>query len=339
VTFGGYRPSTMPLERDAMPIFGIDVSRHQGLEVDWAKVRASGIDFMFARASLATTPDGTYRDNVRRARRAGVPVVGAYHFLYPRSAVSPVEQARLFVDRIQNADGILTMLDVELDRNPKTGETFVPTISDARSFATEFARLTGNHTLLMYAPAWYWNGHIGNPPASDLGPLCASLYVPVDVDDHDRPIRMSVARAFGKVTSGFWKARHGGWKKATVLQFSSWGKVAGYGGRLDLDAFNGTVPKLLALTGPAGQPQSALVPPAHATTTGGATIAASATSTTKRFHVVVAGETLSGIAARAGFMPTATLPAFRVMINRFPENARFRENPSLIHPGDRVRIA
>lgn len=330
-----------------MTIFGIDVSRHQGPSLDWAKVRASGIDFMFARASLATTPDSTYRDNVRRARLAGIPVLGAYHFLYPKHVVSPAEQARLFVKRIQNADGILTMLDVELDRDRKTGEVFVPTISDARAFATEFAQLTDGHTLLMYAPAWYWTGHIGDPAASDLGPLCASHYVPVDTDPqhHHQPIRMSVDRAFGKTTTGYWTAKHGGWTKAKILQFTSWGKVGGYGGRIDVNAFQGTVQKLLALTGPAGQPQSALVAPAHPATTP-ATAAGSASSVSpaasagpKRFHVVVAGETLSGIAARAGFQPTATLPAFRVMLNRFPENAPFRENPNLIHPGDKVRIA
>jgi GH25 family lysozyme M1 (1,4-beta-N-acetylmuramidase) len=320
-----------------MPIFGVDVSRHQGPAIDWGKVRASGIDFMIARASLATTADGTYRDNVRRARLAGIPVVGAYHFLYPARIVSPVAQARLFVQRIQNADGILTMLDVEKDRNPRTGEVFIPTISDARAFAQEFAKLTDDHTLIMYAPGWYWTGHIGNPPASDLGPLCASRYVPVAKDADGDPIPMTPTEAFAKVLPKFWKATHGGWTKATVLQFTSTGKVAGHAGRIDIDAFAGTLQKLKVLTGPAGQPQSVLVPPAstppapdHATPT--------VTPTAKRFHVVVRGETLSGIAARHGFKPTPRLPAFRVMLNAFPENARFRANPNLIRPGDRVRV-
>jgi GH25 family lysozyme M1 (1,4-beta-N-acetylmuramidase) len=320
-----------------MPLFGVDVSHHQGSGIDWGKVRASGIDFMIARASLATTPDSTYRDNIRRARLAGIPVVGAYHFLYPARVVSPVTQARLFVQRIQNADGILTMLDVEKDRNPRTGEIFIPTISDARAFAKEFAKLTDGHTLIMYAPGWYWTGHIGNPPASDLGPLCASRYVPVAKGADGDPIRMTPTEAFAKVLPKFWKPSHGGWTKATLLQFTSTGKVAGHGGRIDINAFNGTLQKLKVLTGPAGQSQSALVPPAstppapdHATPV--------VTPAAKRFHVVVRGETLSGIAARNGFKPTVHLPAFRVMLNAFPENARFRANPSLIHTGDRVRV-
>ena len=321
-----------------MPLFGVDVSHHQGTEIDWGKVRASGIDFMLARASLATTPDSTYRDNIRRARLAGIPVVGAYHFLYPASTVSPAEQARLFVDRIQNADGLLTMLDVEKDRNGKTGEVFVPTGSDARAFATEFARLTNGHTLIMYAPGWYWTGHIGNPASADLGPLCASRYVHVDKDAHGNPIRMTPTEAYARILPKFWKPKHGGWTKATLLQFTSTGKVGGYGGRIDVDAFDGTLQKLKTLTGPAGQPQSALVPPVSTPAAPQAGARVAAAPGTKLFHVVVQGETLSGIAARNGFLPTATKPAFRVMLDAFPENEPFRANPNLIHPGDRVRV-
>ena len=43
-----------------------------------------------------------------------------------------------------------------------------------------------------------------------------------------------------------------------------------------------------------------------------------------------AGDTLSGIAAAHG-LTLATLLAF-------PENARYRANPGLIHPGDIVRM-
>jgi GH25 family lysozyme M1 (1,4-beta-N-acetylmuramidase) len=323
-----------------MPLFGVDVSRHQGSEIDWGKVRASGIDFMIARASLATTPDPTYRGNIRRARLAGIPVVGAYHFLYPASVVSPVTQARLFVEQIQDADGILTMLDVEKDRSPNTGAVFIPTISDVRAFAGEFARLTDDHVLIMYAPGWYWTGHIGNPQAADLGPLCASRYVPVDEDAHGNPMRMTPAEAFAKVRPKSWKPSHGGWTRATFLQFTSTGKVAGYGGRIDVNAFDGSLQKLIALTGPAGQPQAALVPPAAfgPAPDPAAPVAAAGPPPAKRFHTVVRGETLSGIAARHGFMATAGRPAFRIMIDAFPENETFRANPGLIQPGDRVRV-
>ena len=52
--------------------------------------------------------------------------------------------------------------------------------------------------------------------------------------------------------------------------------------------------------------------------------------TTKVFHTVVSGETLSGIAAHYNITLAKLLA--------FPENAKYRANPSLIHVGDKVRV-
>jgi GH25 family lysozyme M1 (1,4-beta-N-acetylmuramidase) len=231
-----------------MTIFGVDVSRHQGTMLDWGRIRSSGIDFMIARASIATRPDPRYAANVAGARVAGIPVVGAYHFLYPAHVASPVEQARAFIRQVGLADGMLTVLDVEKDRSPSTGEIFRPTIDDARVFAREFAQLTDGHPLVIYGPAWYWKGTLGNPPAADLGPLHASRYVPVTRNAAGDPIRMTPTEAFAKVPAAWWKATHGGWTEATILQFTSTGRVDGYGGRIDLNAFRGSVSALAALT-------------------------------------------------------------------------------------------
>jgi GH25 family lysozyme M1 (1,4-beta-N-acetylmuramidase) len=96
----------------------------------------------------------------------------------------------------------------------------------------------------------------------------------------------------------------------TFWQHTSSGAVAGYTGHLDLDRFNGDLASLHRLAGIAAP--TATPPPA------------------KAFHTVVRGDTLSGIAA-AHHLTLARLLAF-------PENKRFRANPSLIHPGDRVRV-
>jgi len=45
---------------------------------------------------------------------------------------------------------------------------------------------------------------------------------------------------------------------------------------------------------------------------------------------VKAGDSLSAIAAAHGLTLAAFLP--------FPENAKYRANPGLIHPGDIVRV-
>jgi GH25 family lysozyme M1 (1,4-beta-N-acetylmuramidase) len=328
-----------------MPIFGVDVSRHQGSKMDWAKIRGSGIDFMIARASLATTPDERYRDNVRGARAAGIPVVGAYHFLYPANVVSPAEQARLFVKRIGDPAGLLTMLDIERDNGHK------PKISDARAFAAEFRNLTNGHPLLLYAPAWYWP-RIQSPAASDLGLLVASRYVPVDRDAMGHGIKMSPAVAFARVQKRWWRAKHGGWTRATILQFTSHGKVSGYPRRIDLNAFRGTTAELAALarngTAPItpddpddGTPDDAAqddVAPDGRARGSSSTPSDRGLDEEPRFHTVVAGDTLSEIAIRFGWEPEDGRPAFRVMLAAFPENEPFRAKPKLIHPGDRVRV-
>jgi GH25 family lysozyme M1 (1,4-beta-N-acetylmuramidase) len=328
-----------------MPIFGVDVSRHQGSKLDWAKIRGSGIEFMIARASLATTPDERYRDNHRGAKAAGIPVLGAYHFLYPANVVSPAEQARLFLKRIGDPAGLLTMLDIERDNGHK------PRIEDVRAFAATFRDLTSGHPLLLYAPAWYWP-RIQNPAASDLGPLVASRYVPVDLNAMGKGIKMRPAVAFGRVQKRWWRARHGGWTRATILQFSSHGLVNGYRRRIDLNAFRGTTAELAELARTGASP---IAPdePDDGTPDDGAQdeiatdgLARGESSTPSdrgdeeepRFHTVVAGDTLFAIALRFGWEPEDGRPAYRVMLAAFPENQPFRANPKLIRPGDRVRV-
>jgi nucleoid-associated protein YgaU len=88
---------------------------------------------------------------------------------------------------------------------------------------------------------------------------------------------------------------------------------------VDTNAFRGTRAQLLALT--------------DKNAAAGPTTTATPLKQARRFHVVKRGETLSGIAARFGFR------GFRRLIAMFPENKRFAANPSLIHPGDRVRVA
>lgn len=337
-----------------LPMFGIDVSRHQGGKIDWAKVKASGIQFMIARASLSTTADDQYRANIKRARVAGVPVLGAYHFLYPAKTISAATQAQFFVDRIGSAEGLLTMLDVETDRNRKTHEVFMARINEVRLFAETFASLTGGHPLILYAPGWYWKGHIDNPFAADLGPLNQSRYVDVVLDKKKNIIAMPPKDAFAKVPKAWFNVSHGGWSKATFLQFTSSGKVPGCHGRIDIDAFQGTLEDLRRLTtahavpAPAAGAAPAAAAAVPVPVSPVAPVVAEAALVVPPagpvqppvplFRTVVKNDTLSDIAEEFGYGPKKGMPGFRVMIDRFPENAKFRANPGLIHVGDRVRV-
>ena len=95
----------------AMPIQGIDVSRHDG-DIDWPTVKRSGISFAY----LKTTEGGDYADpkfieNWKQAAAAGVKR-GAYHFMY---WCRPADQQALFfmVNVPNDADALPPVLDLE----------------------------------------------------------------------------------------------------------------------------------------------------------------------------------------------------------------------------------
>lgn len=84
---------------------GLDVSKYQSKTPSLA-----GIDFLFARATYATTPDPMYRTHIANARRAGL-VTGAYHFGV--GWTSPTKQAAAFLKAAGDVD--LYVLDLERD--------------------------------------------------------------------------------------------------------------------------------------------------------------------------------------------------------------------------------
>lgn len=64
----------------AYGIRGIDISRHNGEDIDFEKVAAAGYDFVYIKASEGTDfKDPRFVDNIRCARQAGLRV-GVYHF-------------------------------------------------------------------------------------------------------------------------------------------------------------------------------------------------------------------------------------------------------------------
>lgn len=310
-----------------MPLFGIDVSHHQGGKLRWGLIRGAGIDFMFARASLADVKDEHFHTNINGANDAGIPVLGAYHFLYPKSRVSPVDQADLFLEQVKVPKGKLMMLDVERDKGVK------PRIDDVRAFVERFNKGADGHPLLMYAPGWYWD-IIGNPAASDIGRLVASRYVRVDhrmVGKRRFRIRMTPTEAFNRIPHGFWVAKHGGWERATILQFTSSGKVPKHPGSVDFNAFRGTVAQLAALADKPGAGASPIIPVVDDQDPTDGQPA--------EFHTVLPNETLIGIADQFGWERQGNVPAFRVMLNAFPENEPLRAmDPKQLPIGAKVRV-
>ena len=60
---------------------GIDISKWQG-SVDFNKVKADGIQFCIFREGYRQSIDGQFIEYVKRAKTAGIPILGVYHFIY-----------------------------------------------------------------------------------------------------------------------------------------------------------------------------------------------------------------------------------------------------------------
>lgn len=85
-----------------MEFRGIDVSKWQG-NIDWSRVKASGVDFAILRAgygSVSSQKDVTFEDNYQNAKAAGIPV-GAYHYSYAKDVAGAKREAQTFLEWIK----------------------------------------------------------------------------------------------------------------------------------------------------------------------------------------------------------------------------------------------
>ena len=107
---------------------GIDVSTYQGV-VDWAKVKADGIDFAIIKATQGRSETGTYRNftdsqfvrNIVGAHQAGARC-GVYHYLTAQTVSEAMEEAELFLSAVapyRNIIDLWAVVDVESRHLPK----------------------------------------------------------------------------------------------------------------------------------------------------------------------------------------------------------------------------
>lgn len=122
---------------------GIDVSSHQGL-IDWAKVKASGIEFAIVRAGYgqySTQVDSKARQNFFGALGAGLHV-GAYWFSYATTPEEAKVEADLCADTIEKYKGQLDFpvyFDYEYDSEIYSKQKgIIPTQSLRESLAKAF---------------------------------------------------------------------------------------------------------------------------------------------------------------------------------------------------------
>jgi len=209
---------------------GIDVSHYQE-EIDWGKVRASGVRFAILKASEGTSyVDEMFEENFRGAVAAGI-VPGTYHFYLP--SLDPLQQAAHYLSVLQEVVGTQPCLPPCMDLETAGGTRAAMNVG-VRSFMEEVRKQAGRPGL-MYTSPGFWGTYLPAPT------LTQNRLKPADVE-----WATAYPLWLAHYTTG-WPSQVYPWAGWTFWQYSSAGKVAGVPTRVDLNFFNGSEAELAAL--------------------------------------------------------------------------------------------
>ncbi len=196
---------------------GIDVSHYQG-SIDWGKVRASGVDFAFAKAAQGTgTSDSKFAANWVGMKAAGV-LRGAYDFY--NVGADPAAQAKTFLGKFKLEPGDLPPM-VDIETESVGAETNANLIADLHAYCDAIKKACGVAPFIYTGPG-FWNAHL------DGGFSDCPLWVAEYGVSKPKPVT--------------------GWKYWTIWQYSQSGSVPGISGAVDLDYFNGGLDQLKKFT-------------------------------------------------------------------------------------------
>ena len=191
---------------------GIDVSRFQG-DIDWDKVKASGIDFAIIRAGYRGTTEGKlleddkFIDNIEGAISSGIDV-GVYFYSQAVNKQEALEEAQVILDMIEPYDiKYPVVIDIESaeSENARTAELSTDEYETVAKAFCETVKAAG------YKPMVY-----GNLKTYTL------LMDAVDVDDYDIWIAYYGDPLYYPYHFNIW-------------QYTSAGKVDGIEGNVDLN--------------------------------------------------------------------------------------------------------
>ncbi|QIG61617.1 endolysin [Rhodococcus phage Dinger] len=206
------------------PIWGIDVSNHQG-NFDFAAAKAEGFMFATHKVTEATGYRDPYWARARQEMEKHFPGRwGGYVFC--RTNTDPATEARYFYDAVGGDTSVPVQIDYEDTTNGGNGADL---FNRVRAFQDLGFRL-----LPIYIPRWFWRDHMGSPDLSGLPvPIWNSHYVR-GVD-----YASNLYAKHGEKNSA-WSDMGG--KPVSILQFSETAMVAGK--LIDVNAFRGTEAEL-----------------------------------------------------------------------------------------------
>lgn len=150
---GWWRAAHPELER--FPVWGLDVSHHQGV-IDWVTVASDRrVRFVFIKA----TEGGDWRDrrfseNWAAAKRAGLRV-GAYHFY--TFCTDPDLQAQNFLSVVpRDPEALPPVIDLEFGGNCQLRRSADEVRADVARLSEALARATGKTPVLYVTGQAYW---------------------------------------------------------------------------------------------------------------------------------------------------------------------------------------
>ena len=202
---------------------GIDVSAWQGV-IDWQAVAGDGIQFAFVRASHGLDGgDPYFAENWAGTKANGI-VRGAYQYFTPEA--DTLAQADLLLATM----GPLLPGDLPpvLDIEDHGGLSASALAAEAARWLDHVEAAIGRKPLI-YTGKYFWQDHVGSDAFAEH-PLWVAQWG-VTCPDLPSP-----------------------WARWTFQQTSATGSIAGVGGDVDTDLFNGTLAELgaLAATEPDG---------------------------------------------------------------------------------------
>ncbi len=195
-------------------IKGIDVSHWQG-NVNWTKVKNSGIIFAFVKATEGTSyVDSDFEENMEKAHAAGL-YVGAYHFAEPEN-YNAKEAAEHFVDTIEPylKSGYLRPV-LDLEEGSSLGKESLS--SWINEFMIEVFNLTGIKPIIYTNPNY------------------AENYLDSSVSQWNLWI----------ANYGVSSPSTGIWDSWAFWQYTNEGNVSGVSGNVDMDYYNGNLRSLI----------------------------------------------------------------------------------------------
>ena len=199
--------NTVGAGRLSTPMVGIDVSSWNE-EIDWAKVKAAGVEFAIVRIfhHIADTPnyelDPYFERNVREAQKYGIHL-GGYFFSYAPNLAAITTEANMVVNELNKYPGVFTfpiVFDAE-DGDKTDGFDIGSFAGDACKTFCTILEANGYYPM-VYSYDWYFENTIGLSNVKDFDLWQASypksngtqIYAgkgPTQTVDHSKRVKLS----------------------------------------------------------------------------------------------------------------------------------------------------